>query len=147
MWDGQTLFELYTRAHTPWEWHARLFEHARQIGIAIFSSPFDSTAVDLLEELGAPAYKIASFEAVDPALIRYVAATGKPMIISTGMANEVEIQEAIDAARLGGCQQLAVLHCVSGYPAAPAEYNLLTIRTWPSALGSSPDSRTTLWET
>lgn len=127
LWKGETLYELYSRAYTPWEWHQPLFAYARKSSITIFSSPFDESAVDLLEDLGAPAYKIASFEAVDLSLIKYAASTKKPLIISTGMADELEISEAIDAARSSGCNDIALLHCVSGYPAPPSDYNLKTI--------------------
>lgn len=127
LWDGLSLYELYSTAFMPWEWHQPLFNYAKKAGITIFSSPFDTSAVDLLEDLNTPAYKIASFEAVDLPLIKYVAQTKKPMIISTGMADIEEIFEAIQAARDGGCQQLAILHCVSGYPAPVRDCNLKTL--------------------
>jgi len=127
LWDGKSLYDLYKSAFMPWDWHKPIFEKAKAEGITIFSSPFDFTAVDLLEDLNAPAYKIASFEAIDIPLIKYVASTGKPMIISTGMANEEEISEAIEAAKSSGCKQLVVLHCVSSYPAEARDYNLKTI--------------------
>lgn len=135
LWNGRTLFDLYQEAHLPWEWHADLFDYAKQLKIPIFSSPFDFSAIDYLEDLGTPAYKIASFEIVDLPLIDYAARTGKPLIISTGMANKQEISEAIAVAKNAGCNQLAVLHCVSGYPAPAEEYNLKTIKKMSKEFG------------
>lgn len=127
LWDGYNLYKLYEWAQTPFEWHKPIFDHARKTDITLFSTPFDETAVDLLEDLNVPAYKIASFEAVDLPLIKYVAQTKKPMIISTGMANLEEITEAVETARDNGCAQLVLLHCISSYPAPIEQSNLKTI--------------------
>lgn len=127
LWDGRSLYELYEEAHTPFEWHAAIFERAHKRGVTIFSSPFDETAVDLLAGLDAPAYKIASFEAVDLPLIRYAAAKGKPLIISTGMANQAEMTAARDAALEAGAPGVILLHCVSSYPATFEDANVRTV--------------------
>jgi pseudaminic acid synthase len=127
LWDGKTLYELYEEAHTPWEWHAELFEFARSIDIDIFSSPFDKTAVDFLEQFNPSAYKIASFEITDYELVRYTASKGRPMIISTGIATIDEIQDAVDICRSEGNDQIALLKCTSAYPAPLEEANLSMI--------------------
>ena len=132
LWQGRTLHDLYREAHTPWDWHEPLFAHARSIGLTIFSSPFDDTAVDLLERLDAPAFKIASFELIDLPLIRRAARSGKPLIVSTGLATLGEVAEAVEAA---GDVPLVLLHCVSGYPTPPADCNLRTIPHLAEAFG------------
>ena len=126
-WKGQSLHDLYNIAHTPWDWHKPIFDHAKKLGLICFSTPFDETAVEFLEKLEAPAYKIASFENTDLPLIQRVAATGKPIIISTGMASQEELDESVDAARKAGCKDLILLKCTSTYPATPENSNLLTI--------------------
>ena len=127
IWNGRSLYDLYQEAHTPWEWHRPIFDRCRAQGIICFSTPFDDTAVDFLEELDAPCYKIASFENTDLPLIRKVASTGKPMIISTGMATVAELDETVHAAREAGCRDLILLKCTSTYPATPENTNILTI--------------------
>lgn len=127
LWSGRTLHELYEEAHTPWAWHPELFDYAHKAGITIFSSPFDDSAVDLLEGLGAPAYKIASAEIVDWGLLERVARTGKPVIVSSGMASDEEIGEALGVLRAAGAHQVLLLHCISAYPAPLAEANLSRI--------------------
>jgi N-acetylneuraminate synthase len=127
LWQGRSLYDLYQEAHTPWEWHKPIFDRARELGLIVFSTPFDETAVDFLEELDAPCYKIASFENIDIPLIRKVASTGKPMIISTGMATIAELDETVRTAREYGCKDIVLLKCTSTYPATPETTNLLTI--------------------
>jgi N-acetylneuraminate synthase len=127
LWSGRRLYDLYEEAHTPWDWHGPIIEHAKKLGLDCFSSPFDETAVDFLESLDVPAYKIASFESIDLPLIRKVASTGKPMIISTGMASVVEIGDAIRAAQEEGNDQICILKCTSTYPATPENTNIRTI--------------------
>jgi pseudaminic acid synthase len=135
IWAGRNLHDLYGEAYTPWDWQPRLFEEARSVGLDCFSSPFDPTSVEFLETLNPPAYKIASFELVDIPLIKRVAACGKPMIMSTGMATEEEIEEALTAARSSGAREIALLKCNSGYPAPPEEMNLATIPALMRAFG------------
>ncbi|OAI93141.1 pseudaminic acid synthase [Pseudomonas putida] len=127
LWAGSSLYSLYEKAHTPWEWHEPIFRRARQLGMLAFSTPFDETSVDFLESLDVPAYKIASFENTDLPLIRKVAATGKPLIISTGMASLAELDETVRAAREAGCRDLVLLKCTSTYPASPENSNVRTI--------------------
>jgi N-acetylneuraminate synthase len=135
LWAGRTLHDLYAEASTPWDWHEELFARARSHGLHVFSSPFDHTAVDFLETLDAPAYKIASFELVDTPLITKAARTGKPLIMSTGIASYGEIEDACRAAREGGADGFALLHCISAYPAAPETMRLQTIKTLGATFG------------
>lgn len=127
LWAGQSLYDLYKQAYTPWDWHAPIMERAQQLGLLCFSSPFDETAVDFLETLDVPCYKIASFECIDLPLIHKAASTGKPLIISTGMATVSEIADAVDVAGSAGCRELTLLKCTSSYPASPLDTNLRTI--------------------
>ena len=127
LWAGTSLYELYGKAYTPWEWHKPIFDRAHELGLIAFSTPFDDSAVDFLERLDVPCYKIASFENTDLPLIRRVAATGKPLIISTGMASVAELDEAVRTAREAGCLDLILLKCTSTYPATPENTNILTI--------------------
>jgi pseudaminic acid synthase len=135
LWKGESLFDLYKKAYTPWEWHEAIFDRAKKHKMLAFSTPFDRTAVDFLEDLNVPCYKIASFENTDLPLIRYVAATGKPMIISTGMATFAELDETVDAARSAGCKDLVLLKCTSTYPSTPDDSNILTIPEMRSRYG------------
>ena len=135
LWDGRTLYDLYGEAYTPWEWQPKLKQLADEIGVQLFSTPFDPTAVDFLEAMNMPAYKVASFELVDLPLLRKIARTGKPIIMSTGMATLGEIDESVQAVRAAGGRELALLKCTSGYPALPEEMNLRTIPHLAEAFG------------
>jgi len=127
LWNGRSLYDLYNQAMTPWEWHQEIFDYAKSLGLIAFSSPFDETAVDFLEQLNVPCYKIASFENIDHTLLRKVASTGKPVIMSTGMATQVELSESVEVLRDAGCRSLILLKCTSHYPARPVDANLRTI--------------------
>jgi len=135
LWEGRQLYELYEQAHTPWEWHAELKREAENLGLHLFSSPFDCTAVDFLEEMGVPVYKVASFEIIDIPLVRHIARQGKPIIMSTGMATLAEIEEAVTVIHAEGNRQLVILHCISAYPASPENMNLRTIPHLSQAFG------------
>ena len=135
LWKGESLFDIYKKAYTPWEWHEAIFDRAKKHKMIAFSTPFDRTAVDFLENLNVPCYKIASFENTDLPLIRYVASTGKPMIISTGMATFAELDESVEAARAAGCKDLVLLKCTSTYPSTPDDSNILTIPEMRSRYG------------
>ena len=135
LWDGRTLYDLYKEAYTPWEWHADLQAVAHECGLGFFSTPFDDTAVDFLEELGVPMHKVASFELVDIPLLKKIGSTGKPVIMSTGMASREEVQEALDALRTSGCSEITLLKCTSAYPAAPEDANLQTIPAMAAEFG------------
>ena len=136
LWHGRKLHELYQEAHTPWDWHPRLFDRARERGITAFSSPFDPTAVAFLQSLDAPAYKVASFEIVDTPLVALMAQTGKPLIISTGLASPSDIADAVAAARAAGASEIVLLHCTSGYPTPPAQMHLRTLQHLGAAHGT-----------
>ncbi len=138
LWDGRSLYDLYEEAHTPWAWHEALFRRGRELGVEVFSSPFDETAIAFLEDLGAPAHKIASFEMTDHALLRKAAETGKPLVVSTGMANAREIAESVEVIREAGCKQVVLLHCVSGYPTEPKDINLRTMPELARRFGTVP---------
>lgn len=128
-WDGRKLYDLYREAHTPYAWHPELFQEARSLGVTLFSTPFDETAVELLESLDCPAYKVASFELTDLPLLRLIGSLGKPVLMSTGMAIQVQIDEAVEALRGAGCQELLLFHCISSYPAPIEQANLSVIKT------------------